>query len=89
MLVRVNISHLEFKTFNQHISVILSQEESENFIVGDFLIPKMYGFRLNGAKGIIGKYFYANYNNYSYLTNQKMNSVRELKVKTFKSTKKV
>jgi hypothetical protein len=49
----------------------------------------MYGFRLDGAKYAIGKYFYVNYNNYSYLTNQKMNGVRELRVKIFKFTKKV
>lgn len=69
MLARVGVSYPEFKTFNQHVSVILSQEESKNFVVGDFLIPKTYGFKLDGAKRAIGKYLYANYDNYSYLTN--------------------
>jgi len=69
MLARVGVSHPEFETFDQHVFVILSQEESKNFVIGDFLIPKTYGFRLDGAKGAIGKYPYANYNNYFHLTN--------------------
>ena len=69
MLARLAVSHSEFKTFNQHVSIILSHEKSKNFMIGDFLILKIYSFRLYRADSAIGKYSYTNYNSYLYLIN--------------------
>ena len=78
MLAKVTVFYPKFEIFNQHVFVIFNQKESKNFVAGDFFIPKTYGFRLDKTKGIINKYPYANYDNYFYLTNQKMNGVREI-----------